>query len=154
LAGPNGIVGQSYEGIRKVLSTEGRQTSIHLIEYDDLLNNPKETMKGIYEYLNEDYFEHDFENIAKPYTESDAEVYGLADMHSVSTTIKTDKIDPAEFLSERILGLCANQEFWRSNPESIAADKQTFFSEEIAIDEEKVSETDQEETVTNLIGVN
>jgi sulfotransferase len=157
LAGPNGIVGQSYEGIRKALSTEVGSASVHLIEYDDLITNPEETMKSIYAYLNEDYFEHSFENIVKPYAESDAEVYGITDMHSVAPNLKTDKINPSDFLSERILGLCANQEFWRSKlkvSSVVQTSKQTFFSEEIAIDEEKITETNQEETATNLIGVN
>ena len=44
---------------------QGKQKSIHLIEYDDLMNSPEETMKQVYEFLGEEYFEHDFKNIEK-----------------------------------------------------------------------------------------
>ena len=52
---------------------EGRQSQMHFIEYTDLMTNPAETMRRIYEFLDEPYFEHDFEQITNVHRENDAE---------------------------------------------------------------------------------
>lgn len=113
IAGPNGILGQSYNGIKQALM-EGHQKSLHFIEYDDLINNPEETMKKIYEFLGQEYFEHNFEAIENIHKENDAAVYGLADMHDVRDKLSKTSADPKEILSEEVLKRCENSEFWRT----------------------------------------
>lgn len=112
LAGPMGILGQSYNGLKTVFE-QGKQNSIHLIEYDELINQPKETMEKIYDFLEEKYFEHDYQNIENLHRERDKEVYGLADMHEVRKSLGKSSLDPKELLSENILNLCKGVEFWR-----------------------------------------
>lgn len=112
LASPMGILGQSYNGL-KTIYEKGQQNIIHLIEYDDLINNPKETMEKIYDFLNEKYFDHNFESIENLHRENDQEVYGLADMHDVRSKLDKISADPKEVLSEKILNLCKGSEFWR-----------------------------------------
>lgn len=120
LASPNGILGQSFHGIRQAIM-EGRLSQLHFIEYDDLTNNPEETMRKVYEFLGEPYFEHDFGNLANIHQERDAEVYGLADMHEVRKELGKVSADPKEILSEEVLARCEGSEFWRNlgdyNPE-------------------------------------
>jgi sulfotransferase len=113
LAGPMGILGQSYNGLKTVFE-QGKQNSIHLIEYDDLINQPKETMEKIYDFLEEKYFEHDYQNIENIHREKDKEVYGLADMHEVRKSLNKVSEDPKKLLSENILNLCKGVEFWRN----------------------------------------
>lgn len=112
LASPLGILGQSYNGL-KTIYEKGQQNIIHLIEYDDLINNPKETMEKIYDFLNEKYFDHNFETIENLHRENDQEVYGLADMHEVRSKLDKISADPKDILSEKILGQCKGTEFWR-----------------------------------------
>jgi sulfotransferase len=112
LASPDGILGQSVEGLRKALM-EGYDNSIHLIEYQDLVNNPKETMEKIYEFLGEEYFEHTFNNVENVNRENDEKIYGFADMHEVRQEVKSIAKRPEEILSEEILEKCKNTEFWR-----------------------------------------
>lgn len=107
-----GIVGQSYNGLKKVFA-EGKQNQIHLIEYNDLINEPEQTMHKIYDYLEEEYFQHNFEYIENIHRERDREVYGLADMHEVRSKLEKVSTNPAEILSENILSKCKNTEFWR-----------------------------------------
>lgn len=113
LASPMGILGQSYNGLKSIFE-KGQQNILHLIEYNDLVNNPKETMEKIYDFLNEKYFDHNFENIENLHREKDKEIYGLADMHEVRS--KLDKISaaPKDILSEKILEQCKGTEFWRN----------------------------------------
>jgi sulfotransferase len=112
LLSPNGIVGQSYDGIKQALM-QGRQNQLHFIEYDDLTSDPKSTMQKVYDFLGENYFEHDFGNLKNINPENDAAVYGFADMHHVRANIEKTSADPRDILSEEILQMCAKSEFWR-----------------------------------------
>lgn len=112
LASPAGILGQSVEGLRKALM-EGNDNSIHLIEYQDLMNNPKETMEKIYEFLGEEPFEHIFDKIENINRENDGKIYGFADMHEVRPELKSISPSPEEILSPEILEKCKDTEFWR-----------------------------------------
>lgn len=112
LASPNGILGQSVEGLRKALM-EGYDNSIHPIEYKNLVNNPKETMEKIYEFLEEEPFEHTFDNLQNANRENDEKIYGFADMHEVRPELKSISETPEEILSKNILEKCKGTEFWR-----------------------------------------
>lgn len=113
LCSPGGILGASYNGIKQVFA-EGKEKQIHLIEYNDLINNPEETMKKIYDFLGEEYYKHDFTNIENIHRENDELVYGLRDMHDVRKTLSKVSVDPTSILSENILAKCSGSEFWRT----------------------------------------
>lgn len=113
LASPMGILGQSYNGLKSIFE-KGQQNILHIIEYDDLINNPKETMEKIYDFLNEKYFDHNFESIENIHREKDQEIYGLADMHEVRSKLDKISADPKDILSEKILEQCKDTEFWRN----------------------------------------
>lgn len=112
LASPDGILGQSVEGIRKALM-EGYDSSIHFVEYQDLVNSPEKTMSKIYEFLGEEEFEHNFNNLKNANRENDENVYGFSDMHEVRSKLKSTSSRPEDVLSENILEKCKNTEFWR-----------------------------------------
>lgn len=60
---------------------------IYLVEYENLCKNPFKTMKGIYDFLEKDYFDHDFENV-----EYENEVFDRAlnmkDLHTVKRKVE------------------------------------------------------------------
>ena len=143
LASPAGILGQSVEGLRKALM-EGNDKNIHLVEYRDLVNNPKETIEKLYEFLGEEPFEHTFDNLENINRENDAKIYGFADMHEVRPEVKSTAPTPEEILSENILEKCKNTEFWRV----IESTEEEFDDEEL---QESVVELEDEEE-TALIG--
>lgn len=124
LCSPGGIVGASYNGLKQVF-TEGKEKQIHIIEYDDLINQPEETMRKIYDFLGEEYFTHNFQNIENIHRENDQQVYGLADMHDVRTTLGKVSAKPEDILSENILAKCVGSEFWRTVNADFDPDLQT-----------------------------
>lgn len=60
---------------------------IYIVEYDNLCKNPYKTMKGIYDFLQKDYFDHDFDNV-----EYENEVFDRAlnmkDLHTVKRKVE------------------------------------------------------------------
>lgn len=116
LASPDGILGQSVEGLRKVLM-EGYDQSVHLVEYKDLVNKPQETLNKIYDFLGEEHFDHDFKSIENINRELDSQVYGIADMHEVRPVLQNTSKKPQEVLPQEILDLCVGAEFWKTSSE-------------------------------------
>lgn len=108
-----GIVGQSYNAIRQAIM-EGKGKLLHFVEYDDLINNPEETMRKIYEFLGEEYYQHDFSKIKNIHKEKDAEIYGFTDMHDVREKLTKISINPKEILPEYFYDACQGTEFWRN----------------------------------------
>lgn len=113
LASPDGILGQSYIGLQQAI-LEGYDHFLHFVEYKDLVTNPQETLNKIYEFLDEDSFEHTFDNLENPHRENDLQVYGMADMHEVRSVVKSTAPKPEEILSPETLAKCKNTEFWRT----------------------------------------
>lgn len=113
LIGP-GILGQSIDSLKEVYM-KGLENCIHLIEYDDLVTNPESVMVGVYDFLEEPSFKHDFEALENLHRENDAEVYGLADMHEVRRKVEKVSLKPEDVLPQVILKAVKGQEFWRNN---------------------------------------
>ena len=111
IAGP-GILGQSFDGLKKALS-EGHRKNIHFIEYRDLVNDPTETMKKVYDFLGEKYYHHDFKNLKNIHRENDEMLYGFTDMHEVRQTVKSISEAPEDVLPQNVLDSVRGQEFWR-----------------------------------------
>lgn len=108
---PKGLVDNALYGIAYAMLEENREY-FHIVEYEDLLANPKQTIDSIYDFLGIDKFEHDFYNITNTVKEND-KVYGLIGMHDVRSSISKQDINKNELLSPYILNKYSNLEFWR-----------------------------------------
>jgi sulfotransferase len=87
----------------------------HIVEYDDIVNNPSKVMMGIYEFLGMIPFEHDFNNIKKREFDNDKYVGIHPDTHKIRSSISKSKTDPSMILSEYILNKYSGIDFWREN---------------------------------------
>lgn len=112
LAGGDGVLGSSYNNIKDAL-IKGHQKQLHFIEYNDLVNDTENTIRKVYDFLELEYYEHDYSNIRSVHQERDSEVLGFNDMHHVRSTINKTSADPKELLSEAIINNCKDAEFWR-----------------------------------------
>jgi len=112
IAGPDGILGQSLNAIMEGIN-QGFADRIHYVEYRDLTKNPKETLQKLHEFLEEDAYEYDFDNITNTHRENDMNTYGLSDMHEVRSKLKSIAPSPKEVLSDYVLERCEGMDFWR-----------------------------------------
>ena len=81
---------------------------LHIVEYNDLVDKPKEVMQNIYKFLGEEYYEHTFYNIEQKYKEDDINVYGI-DLHTIRPDISKSTTKP----TKDIINRCKGMEFWR-----------------------------------------
>ena len=107
----NGIVEQSLYGIAQCF-LNGDDKYLHFVEYNDLVSDTKSTIDKIYDFLEIDKYDHDFENIVNKIEEND-NLLGIPNLHEVRKTISKKKNNPFEILSTKMIEKYSNLEFWR-----------------------------------------
>lgn len=91
-------------------------SNIHIVEYEDLIKNPKTTIEKVYSFLEINNFNHDFNNIIDIETdsaESDAKIGLPKNLHKVEKSLKLSQINPHNILSDYVINKYSNLEFWR-----------------------------------------
>ena len=86
LMGPEGIVDQALWSLAQAFVKHDTK-HILAVEYNDLVNTPEETMRRIYDFLEVDYYSHDFNNVENNHREIDDQ-WSLKDMHHVRKQVK------------------------------------------------------------------
>jgi sulfotransferase len=109
---PKGLIDNALYGIA-FAGLEENKEYFHIVEYEDLLSNTKETVDKIYDFLKIEKYDHDFNNIVNIVPEDDR-VYGLQGLHDVRSSISRREIDKKEILSEYVLNKYSGLEFWRN----------------------------------------
>jgi hypothetical protein len=84
---------------------------LHLIEYDDLINDTENTINGIYNFLKLPTYKHKYDNIGHINQEKD--VHGMPEMHNVKSIISRSENNPLDILSNNIIKKYNGLEFWR-----------------------------------------
>ena len=72
VAGSEGLVGYALDALKDGFFGE-QATSMVLLEYDALVSDPNRALRAIYDFIDEPWFEHDFDNV-----EYDADDFDLA----------------------------------------------------------------------------
>lgn len=103
-----GIVGFPYIGIKQAITSD-EKNMLMLVEYDQLCKMPKETMQAIYGFIDEPYFEHDFDNVEASWDEYDSEI-GIK-LHDVKKQVKYTSRQ--SILPPDIQQKYSNMEVWR-----------------------------------------
>lgn len=83
---PNQPVGKAYNNMRDAL-LRGFGDRMHFIFFEELTSNPEKVMRGVYEFLGEEYYPHDFNNVPQS-THEDDRVYDFSDLHSIRSEVK------------------------------------------------------------------
>jgi len=121
LLGNDGIV---YESLNAIMEgfTQNVRDKMHFVDYNDLVRDPEKTMEDIYDFLGEEYYDHEFDSLSNIHREDDLNTYGLGDMHEVRSELKKTAPPPASVLPPEILDLYEQSksrlEFW-GTPDTI-----------------------------------
>jgi sulfotransferase len=86
------------------------RNKIHFIEYDHLCEKPREIINELYDFLGEEYYDHDFNNVESSHERYDTEVNspGLHTTKKVLQPSKRKLILPKETINKFV-----NKEIWR-----------------------------------------
>lgn len=80
------LVGRALVAMQDALS-RGYRDRMHFVHFDDLTRNPKDTMLGIYKFLGEQPFNHDFEHVEQVTSEDDI-AYGVNSLHDIRPAVR------------------------------------------------------------------
>jgi sulfotransferase len=105
----NQPVGLSYNRIKDAI-TRGYKDRMLFVDFDKLTLDPKGQMKRIYDFLGEEYFEHDFDHVEQV-TKEDDSVHGFVGLHDIKS-----KVEPIKTKWPTVLGPFAEKygklNFW------------------------------------------
>ena len=107
---PNQVVGASYNNIRDAVQ-RGFANRLYFIDFDAFTEDPEKTMRGIYEFLGEKYYKHDFDNIEQVIQEKD-EYYGFDDLHTIRPKIEPVMMKWPISLGEQATAMYSKMNFW------------------------------------------
>lgn len=110
LAGPNRLVGYAWHALREACFSEYADRLI-LVDYDLLTHRPAEVFKLIYEFLDEQPFAHDFENVEYDAPAFDAQL-GLDGLHRVHKKVAPRQRET--ILPPDLFQRYAQLSFWRN----------------------------------------
>ena len=91
-----------------------------IVEYEDLIANPKEQLNRVHTFLDLSPFEYDFNNIdGSSVAEDDELLHGSAGMHDVKPVLAAQhKQDPRDVLKHHYTSFC-QPEFWLDKPRTV-----------------------------------
>jgi sulfotransferase len=104
---PGGIIDKSLLSLNEVLNLKNKN-NFHIVEYNDIVNCPQETMDKIYNFLQIPKYNHDFENIVKIEKDFDYELGYPKNIHYVRKKINKISKNPKDVLSEYIINKYSN----------------------------------------------
>ena len=117
LINQGGIVWESLNAA-KLGVEEGYADRFLFVDYNNLVENPQRELNYIYEFLNEEPYEHTFDNLFNKHREDDLTTYGLDDMHQIHSKLKKTSSNPDEVLPNSIIELYNSNkkilEFWNN----------------------------------------
>jgi sulfotransferase len=104
----DGIVGFPYIGIKQAI-TGAEKRNLIIVEYDQLCKNPQAMLRAIYNFIDEDYFEHDFNNVEANWDEYDTDI-GV-NLHRVRRKVEFKTRET--ILPPDLIAKFSNMEVWR-----------------------------------------
>lgn len=108
---PNGDIDKAMLSLASAFYPENKGI-FHIVEYNDLVLKPEETMSGIYKFLELPNYEHNFSNIKKVELDNDVDLGYPENLHSIKKSLSKSKTS-TDILSDYIKHKYSNMEFWR-----------------------------------------
>lgn len=100
-------------GMKLALNPQLRHM-FHFVEYNDLVSDPKKAIDEVYDFLELEKYDHEFQNIVDPTGISeDSPVTRIKHLHRVRPKIEKKSRKPEEVLSEGTIRRYSGLEFWR-----------------------------------------
>lgn len=115
LMAPNGQIEKHLLSLYNLLKEENKKY-LHILEYNDLVNNPQESIQEIYKFLNIKYYNnHNFKKIEQFNVNGvyyNDEVY-IKNLHNLKEKIEFSDYNISDILPKNIVKKYSGLEFWK-----------------------------------------
>lgn len=112
-AGPGGPVGIAYNATKEAVQ-RGYMDRLLFIDYNKLATNPEREMRRIYEFWNEPYFAHDFNNIKQQGVYESYQPHRFQGLHDIRPKIERQSASPVDILGGEVVAMYAHPEPWEA----------------------------------------
>ena len=100
----------SYQALKEGYTAHPE--NILIVDYDEFMSDPHQTMAHIESFWDLEYFEHDFNSIdGSSVVEDDENAWGVSGLHNIQPTLKATGTNPSEILGEHCYKFQAPK-FW------------------------------------------
>jgi sulfotransferase len=117
LTDPRGMVGFSFQATKDAFYGQYAPGHLMLLTYESLARNPSASMRAVYQFMGEPWFEHDFDHVVYNADEFDARV-GMPGLHTVRQ--KVEPIERTSILPREIFSRFVNESFWMDPKNNIS----------------------------------
>lgn len=83
---PNQTIGIAYNRIKDSLQ-RGLSDRLHFVEFEKLTFNPKKTLEEVYDFLEEEKFNHNFDEVEQVTFENDF-IHNIPDLHKIKSKVE------------------------------------------------------------------
>ncbi|MEO9590937.1 sulfotransferase family protein [Rhodopirellula bahusiensis] len=108
---PGGPIYISLNALASAFS-DGYRDCVHLIDYDQLVEDPAEEVDRLYQFLELEPYQHDFENIVNRHKTRDVEAFGIEGLHYIRKSIGKRQRDYRASLPDDVLARYENWDLW------------------------------------------
>lgn len=105
-------VGIAYNRIRDAIS-RGYGDRLMFIEFEHLTKHPEHTMRQVYDFLGEEYFDHNFNNVTQTTSEND-DIHGIPGLHLIRQKVEPFAVDAKSIIGPDAYEKYKIAEFWRT----------------------------------------
>lgn len=115
-------IGRAFNAINDSI-LRGWLNHMYFVDYEKLTNSPENTMECIYEFLGEEPYDHDFDNVEQ-ITHEDDDVHGFKNLHKIRPKVKPQPsswqncFDDTVFKNEIWQNITGNARFWEKHLKS------------------------------------
>lgn len=92
-------VSDPYESV--VFGLNNFRKNIHLVDYNDLVSDPKNELLKIYQFLEVDNYDHHFDNIINTCAEEKDFAWGIENLHKIRSKLEKISPNPEEVIGEQ-----------------------------------------------------
>ena len=97
----NGEIDRAIFSIANLL--KNHRDKVYVVWFDDLTESPQQTMNAIYDFLEIDRYDHNFNNIKEVDKHDDIAGYGIAGLHDVGKKLVKPSTKPEDYLSDYVI---------------------------------------------------
>lgn len=101
-----------FENIKK-FSHPSFKNNILLVDYDNLVTDTKNTINKVYDFLNIERYNHNYDNISNVHNHTDG--WGIKNHHSVKKIVEKENYIWDDIFSPSTIKKYSGLEFWKDN---------------------------------------
>lgn len=81
---------------------EKHRNNIHIVEYNDIIDHPQDTMNKIYEFLEVEKHDHNFDEIENTCKEEKDDAWGIDNLHIIRNKLHKTSIPPEDKIGKEL----------------------------------------------------